>query len=325
MNSCAPCNSFCGRTICFEGNSSNLTVCGPCPWGWQNKTVPGTFCSLCDKCDDHIDAYDRLFIVFIALSIYFVHFQSIIRFSVGSLQFMFAELAAGFVEVTVGFVAVILSFSPGGSFDLTACYSSRDLNLKTWYYFLGTVRYISFEFFQETDPDNNECFYETVFPRYSLPLFATSLSIVLTILHRPLFLVISRKYIEKVPPEPYQFQPYLDTLHWLPYILTFYIFFMGFVYFSFPYAFLFISVIALSAYFAAAVKTWAISEVKLHSSVMVVHLVGVIFSLSGIILIQSFPNWVLVLSLSPILFLLLTEPFSNLSVVHAELSSTTQT
>jgi len=321
MTLCEPCQAFCGRKICSEDNSTTQG-CGPCPWGWQNTTINLSECSICSPCSDQVDLYDWLFFAFIMFSVYGIHFQAIIRLSVGNLRFMIYEMLSAFIEVYLGFFVTVLSYSPRGSLYLTSCYTSMQVNLEKWYPFAESTRRISYELATSSDIDYEEsCLYEVVYPRLTLPLFSMMLSILLTLFGRPAFIYLSRKFVKEKPMEPYLFSPYLEALHRLPYAILFYFISCGVLYVSFPYVVLIVSVISLSAYIAA-IQSIRNGKITKHVPFIYLNLLSMLFGLGALIYANSFSFWFLFLSAFPALFFFSTEKISDLHAMRAEMAYT---
>jgi len=322
MTLCEPCQAFCGRKICSENNLT-LQDCGPCPWGWQNTTISLSQCSICQPCSDQVDLYDGLYFAFIMFSVYGIHLQAIIRLSVGNLRFMIYELLSAFIEVYLGLFVTVLSYSPRGSLYLTSCYTSMQVTLEKWYPFADSSRRTDFELATSSEFDYQEsCLYEVVYPRLTLPLFSMMLSILLTVFGRPAFIYFSGKWVEEKPMEPYLFSPYLEALHRLPYALLFYFISCGVLYVSFPYVVLIISVIALSAYIAAAIQSTPNGKITKHVPFIYMNLLAMLFGLGALIYANNFSFWFLFLSAFPALFFFSTEKMSDLHVMRAEMAYT---
>lgn len=204
----ADCNGFCGRLCLID----NVTDCRPCPWGWKvNKTQliateEETYRDqLCSKCDDQLDSYDWLFIFFNYGMVFLLHSQAILRFSVTTKRSHIVELIVSIAEISFGFLLSILVYSPTGSFNLDACYYSKEIRsdiVLYWYQIPNTRPTLYFNPFQ-SNAGTKQCVYEIVYPRFSLILCAVSLSLIFTVFCHPTALHIwnrtNPEYYERLP------------------------------------------------------------------------------------------------------------------------------
>ncbi|CAG5112199.1 Oidioi.mRNA.OKI2018_I69.chr2.g6442.t1.cds [Oikopleura dioica] len=210
------------------------------------------------------------------IAVYGIHFQAIIRLSVGNMKFMLFEMMSAFFEVYLGFLVTILSFSPRGSLQLTSCYTSEKVYLEKWYPFVDAVpgRYELFQS-QKSEFNGEGCLYEIR-----------------------------------------SFQKYLIS-DWKIYFIS-----CGVLYVSFPYAVLIFSVIALSAYIAAAIQSTPSRKIPKHVPFIYLNMLAMLFGLGGVIYANGFSFWFLFLSTFPAFFFFSTEKMSDLHVLRAEMAYT---
>ena len=100
------------------------------------------------------------------------------------------EYLASFIEISFGFLLTIILYSPIGSFNLNACYTSRQIRKNIgrqfyifwrrirlyiilvgyWYLVPNVNRDSYFNPFQSNGLDAEDCLYEVVYPRFSIIL-----------------------------------------------------------------------------------------------------------------------------------------------------------
>ena len=100
------------------------------------------------------------------------------------------EYLASFIEISFGFLLTIILYSPIGSFNLKACYTSRQIRKNIgrqfynffrrvrlyiilvgyWYLVPNVNRDSYFNPFQSNGLDAEDCLYEVVYPRFSIIL-----------------------------------------------------------------------------------------------------------------------------------------------------------
>ena len=233
-----PCPGlYCGRTD--RGQDQNITedglrysACGPCERGWRVSS-PGKS-SVCQRCEDPIKLYDKLYLGFIVLFTLLAHWVSIDFTSNNPRKFTKEILivhASALVEVATAAVVTLVISEPLGEFSLTSCSVSR---FSDWY----TLLY-------NPSPNYEEklyCTHEAVYPLYSIVFVFYALSLLMMILLRPF---LSSKFL----PGRGRNAIYA-ALYFFPTFAIIHGVLGGIIYYSYPYVIIITSLMSCAAHYA---------------------------------------------------------------------------
>jgi len=253
------CSVFCGRSCGGQ--------CASCPWGWSANPphIPGfnkTQSLSCQPCGNGFTVYDWLFVAFHVLAALLLHYQAIWRLSVTRWRGVAAEYASATVEVCGGFMLTILAFPPFGSVWINACYSAsliqQDIN-QYWYnsfpdgyYILMPSSIFFFDPFHDKLDATWRCFYEIIYPRFSLPLIGLCLSLIITVTLRPIVLNFCSMHDTTYQKMPYLYKALSSTLVAYPMYTLVVSVLGGFIYKYYAYLLLLAALLCLSFYAAYA-------------------------------------------------------------------------
>jgi len=288
---------------------------------------------ICKPCENGFDIYDWLFIAFHVICCLLLHYQAIWRLAVTRSAIIVAEYASATFEVLGGFLITIISFPPFGSFKLTACYNSRviydDIN-QYWYNSFPDGFYILIPpslFF--SDPfkvvRSNRCFYEVIYPRFSLPLAGLCMSLILTILLRPLLLLSLNKGDKLHDNLPYLYKPLSQTLVAYPMYTMVLTIASGAIYWGHAYLLLGFALFSISLYAAYAsnqnyIRLITSSDRLIHIPCIICHFLLLALSAWSYTSRNLNANTYVVfpLILVPLVFLLLTDRISCAKTTRIE-------
>lgn len=334
------CSVFCGRSC---------SGCVGCPWGWfanpphlprdPQVTINQTLNAQCQPCTDTFDAYDWLFVIFHILCALLLHYQAIWRLSVTKPRTILTEYFSATIEVLGGFMLTIIVLPPFGSININACYSSsiiqEDIN-QYWYNNFPDSYYVLMPpstFFYDPfhdELDSTRCFYEVIYPRFSLPLIGLCLSLIITATIRPLVLYCS--IMADYDKMPYLYKALSSTLVAYPMYTLVMCVMSGTIYKYYAYLLLFFALIQISFYAAYASnqkysRLVTSNERLLHIPFITCHFVLLALSAWSYTSRKNDAkvyNTVFPMIVIPLLFLFLTDNITNARTARLEANPDTK-
>lgn len=221
---------YCGRT--FVNISQGLySSCGQCERGW--RVIDPTKSSLCEKCDEDPEFYDKLYLGFVVLFALVAHWVCI-DFTAKRSRFTKEVLimhGSALIEITVSALGSLLVVDPIGTFELKSCKVTR---LSDWYTLLH-------------NPSPNyettlHCTQEAVYPLYTTVFIFYAFSVLLMLILRP---CLASKFLpgrgRNAIYAALYFFPILALIHGV---------LGGLVYYSYPYIVIILSVVSCAAHYA---------------------------------------------------------------------------
>jgi len=201
---------YCGR-ILLNGLVLD-DICGGCDWGFKSDGW------VCAACEDPIETYGILYLLFFGLLVFYLHLFSIYLTS-KTKRYAFTFGISSFVEVIAAYIVSLLILKPYGTLEIQTCPPTE---LSDWYTEFSNV-------------DNFYCSQEAVYPLYSIVLIFFGFSAFFLLLIRPF---ISQKYCKNEGSKAIY-----AALLFLPILTILQASIGGLLYYSFPYMVLITSVV----------------------------------------------------------------------------------
>uniref|UniRef100_A0A8R1HNP7 JNK1/MAPK8-associated membrane protein n=1 Tax=Caenorhabditis japonica TaxID=281687 RepID=A0A8R1HNP7_CAEJA len=303
------CLGFCGlinvtrptsHHIATSATSAEFTKCGPCSFGYRNDAR-----SNCVPCDAPLEAYDWMYLLFVALLPLLLHMQFVraARKYCRSRYYEIAEHLCVLLENIIACIVSVLIYPPKFSFFLNGCAKN---NIREWY----PACYNPVIGFSKT----MRCTYEVVFPLYSIT-FTHHLVLVVAILIFRTTLYCSLLY------KTYNGKPFYYAMVSVPLLALCHSALAGVFFYTFPWILLIGSLWAMVHHLAVEGKRPLRDMiVRLTSLPHIVFLTITMLLLSFAIVAiiaplelpyPSYPCIALALVPLPFVFYLLTMPFTN--------------
>ncbi|CAI2355425.1 unnamed protein product [Caenorhabditis sp. 36 PRJEB53466] len=294
-----PCLGFCGRSLLFNSSdgAAETTSCGPCPFGWRNTAK-----SICEQCGTPLEAYDWMYLLFVALLPLLLHMEFIrTARNNRSRYFEISEHLCVVLENVIACVVSVLIYPPTFTFLLNGCVKT---SWKEWYpaCYNPRVGYTN----------TMRCTYEVVFPLYSIT-FAHHLVLIVAILllRSTLYCLLLYK--------TYNGQPFYYAIVSVPILAAVHSVFAGFLFYSFPWIVLIGSLWAMVFNLAQEVKRpfkdMLVRMVTSPTHVVFLSIIMLLLSFSVVALItplDSVYRWLALCMVPvPLVFYIVTIPFSN--------------
>ena len=329
---------FCGCQISSTYNVSeeqSQSPCGKCPWGSRvNRDT-----SMCDRCSLDPEAYDWLYLISIVILLFLGHMIIVDwtlrnKFKVPkttssqklpqnskhrktenekmlSFKFRCATIlmASVVIEVALSAIFTLLLTEPFGKLNFLTCGSQ---GLADWYpiFFNPRIDYTTTLY----------CTQEIVYPLYSLVLTFFCSDLVLMLIIRP-----TVSYKLKCGAE---MSTYI-ALYFIPSIAFIYSFTAGLYYYSFPYLFLFASVVSIAFNLCLEYSRCSKSLITLlmPPPARIVVLIAVHWGLHSFTILSIALSevvrywWLLLLVPMPVLFFIITIRFTDPNqILHRRVS-----
>ncbi|CAP29295.1 Protein CBR-JAMP-1 [Caenorhabditis briggsae] len=298
------CLGFCGRSFISTNYSeeatstSSLSQCGACSFGYRSNAT-----SICVPCETPLQAYDWMYLLFIALLPLLLHMQFIrvARKYCRTRYYEVSEYLCVILENVIACVISVLIYPPRFSFFLNGC---EKTGLKEWYpaCYNPKIGYTK----------TMRCTYEVVFPLYSITFVHHM------ILMGAIFTLRSILYCAMLY-KAYNAKPYYLAIVSVPLLVMIHSVLSGLIFYSFPYILLIGSLWAMCFHLALEGKR-PLKEMIVRLATSPTHWVFLtitmlMLSFGVVALITPLDiqyRWsLLCLVPVPLVFYLITIPFSN--------------
>jgi len=190
--------------------------------------------SVCQKCEDDIVLYDKLYLGFIVLFTLLAHWVAIDHTASSPRRFGLDILTchvSALVEVALAALVTLVLSQPYGEFRLTSCSVTR---FSDWYTLLYNPR--------PNYEDKLYCTHEAVYPLYSIVFIFYAFSLVFMILFRPF---LSSKFLPRRGRNAIY-----AALYFFPIFALIHGLLGGIIYYSFPYIVIITSLVSCAAHYA---------------------------------------------------------------------------
>ncbi|KAF1751308.1 hypothetical protein GCK72_017862 [Caenorhabditis remanei] len=303
------CLGFCGRTLLLGNHSEDVATatstsdstfsrCGPCSFGYRSNAA-----SICESCDNPLQPYDWMYLLFVALLPLLLHMQFIrtARKYCRTRYYEVSEYLCVVLENVIACVIAVLIYPPQFSFFLNGC---EKTGIKEWYPACYNPR-IGYT-------KTMRCTYEVVFPLYSITFIHHIILIAaILILRSTLYCVLLYK--------AYNGKPFYSAIVSVPLLAVIHSIFSGVIFYSFPYILLIGSLWAMCLHLALEgkrpLKEMIVRLVTSPTHWVFLSITMLMLSFGVIALITPLEiayRWTLLCVVPvPFIFYLLTIPFSN--------------